>query len=140
MLLNPLRLLFTLALAAAVGVSAQSLDACVLNCAQQAVANSTCTSYTDFSCVCKSASFQATATACLQANCTAQDQATALALQQQECGTSSQSTNGTSKSSSSSSSPTSKSKSGAVTPIEQLPFFTVFVTIVGVALGGTLAL
>ena len=44
MLVNPLRVLFTLALAAAVGVSAQNLDACVLNCAQQAVANSTCSS------------------------------------------------------------------------------------------------
>jgi hypothetical protein len=46
MFANRLRVFLSLALAAAVGVSAQtpSLDACLLGCVTQAVANSTCSS------------------------------------------------------------------------------------------------
>ena len=104
MLANPLYI-FALALVAAVGVSAQTADACVLACVQEGLANSTCTSLyvvmarlpflylflhrfrsTDLSCVCNSTSFKATAASCLTANCTAADQQAALQLEQQECG------------------------------------------------------
>jgi hypothetical protein len=43
MLANPLYF-FALALAAVVGVSAQTADACILTCVQAALANSTCSS------------------------------------------------------------------------------------------------
>ena len=104
MLASPL-FFFILALVAAVGVSAQTADACTLACVQIGLANSTCSSLcvvklvltslnlthathnhsTDLACVCSSASFQQTAANCLAANCTATDQQAAQALQKQEC-------------------------------------------------------
>lgn len=44
MFANRLHILLPLALAAAVGVSAQNLDACMLGCINEGLANSTCTS------------------------------------------------------------------------------------------------
>ncbi|KAF8491450.1 hypothetical protein F5888DRAFT_1909520 [Russula emetica] len=144
MLASPLY--FILALIAAVGVSSQSTDACTLSCVQAGLANSTCSSFTDLSCVCNSTSFQQTAANCLAANCTAADQQAALALQKEECGASS-SANITipashpTSSSSSGSSPASTSKSsGAAASVEQLPFLTAVIAVAGVALGGAFAL
>jgi hypothetical protein len=105
MLASPLYF-FILALVAAVGVSAQTANACTLSCVQAGLANSTCSSLcvvklvltslnlthtayirsTDLACVCNSTSFKQTATNCLTANCTAADQQAALELQKQECG------------------------------------------------------
>jgi hypothetical protein len=44
MFANRLHILLPLALAAAVGVSAQNLDSCELGCINQGLANSTCSS------------------------------------------------------------------------------------------------
>ena len=105
MLASPLYF-FILVLVAAVGVSAQTADACTLACVNIGLANSTCTSLcvvklvlyslnfthashirsTNLSCVCNSTSFQQTAANCLAANCTVADQQAALQLQQKECG------------------------------------------------------
>ncbi|KAN0127861.1 hypothetical protein V8E53_014308 [Lactarius tabidus] len=141
MLVSPLRIFATLAVATAVGVSAQ--DACMLSCFAGAVSPSTCTSFTDLTCVCTNTAFQAAAAACLKANCTAADQQAALQLQQAEC-TNSTSTNSTSSSPSSSSStaPSSTSstatKNGAVQ--NQLPFLNGAIALATVALGGALFL
>ncbi|KAI9460348.1 hypothetical protein F5148DRAFT_1286911 [Russula earlei] len=134
MLVNPLHIVFTLALSSAIGVSAQTPDACILGCVNAGLANSTCTSL--------SASFQSAAAACLTANCTAADQQAALQLQKQECSSSSStsSSGASSTSNSTSSSPSATQKSNAITSIEQLPFLTVFVAIAGVALGGAFTL
>lgn len=103
MLVSPFRIFATLAVATAVGVSAQ--DACMLNCFAAAVSPSTCAtlyvllahsrwtsflmrssfSSTDLTCVCTNTAFQAAAKACLLANCTTADQQAALQLEQAEC-------------------------------------------------------
>ncbi|KAI0288718.1 hypothetical protein BC826DRAFT_971447 [Russula brevipes] len=138
MFLSSLRILFTLALAVALGVSAQTnLDRCVLTCVQQALSNSTCTAITDISCICGSSSFQTTAAACLNATCTAAEQQQALGLQQQQCGSSSPSPT---QSGTSSPASTSKKSSNAAPLIVQLPFVTAVIAIAGVALGGALSL
>ncbi|KAN0109448.1 hypothetical protein V8E52_009242 [Russula decolorans] len=140
MLASPL-FFFILALVVAVGVSAQTADACTLACVQVGLANSTCSSFTDLSCVCNSVSFQQTAANCLVANCTAADQQAAQALQKQECPSSSVNITGpTSNSTSSSPASTSKKSSGAIASIKQLPFLTAVIAIAGVALGGAFAL
>jgi len=145
---NRLHIFLSFALVAAVGVFAQtpSLDKCLLDCVTQATANSTCTSFTDITCVCSSSSFQSTAAACLQANCTTQDQDTAIQLRNQQCGTSSAIPTGTGTSATSANatskaaSPTSSKSSAVPIVAEQLPFLTAVVAIAGVALGGAFAL
>src|SRR5712671_341760 len=74
MFVNRLHIIFTLALATAAGVSAQSIPQCVLIYS------------TDFKCLCASTAFQATAGACINSTCSSSDQAAALQLEQAECG------------------------------------------------------
>ncbi|KAI0250132.1 hypothetical protein BJV78DRAFT_1113478, partial [Lactifluus subvellereus] len=72
---------------AAVGVSAQSgLDTCITGCLTIAEGHSSCTSYTNVSCVCTSKAFQTAAASCLSANCTTADQKAATQLQETQCG------------------------------------------------------
>jgi len=147
MLISPLRIFTTLVVAAVVGVSAQ--DTCILNCLQSSLSSSTCTSYTDLTCVCSNTAFQTAAETCLKASCTAADQATALQLQEAECGssssnsssnsTSSKASSATSTSTSTSASSTStKSSNGAVH--EQVPFLKSAIALAAVALGGAFIL
>ncbi|KAI9452280.1 hypothetical protein BJY52DRAFT_1405478 [Lactarius psammicola] len=140
MLVSPFRIFATLAVATVVGVSAQ--DACIITCLQQAVSPSTCTSYTDITCVCSNREFQSTAAACLNANCTTADQAAALELQQSQCGSGSSSsatsTSPAGSSSTSSSASTPTSSNAAVH--EQVPFLNGAIALATVALGGALIL
>ncbi|KIY45473.1 hypothetical protein FISHEDRAFT_61188 [Fistulina hepatica ATCC 64428] len=87
----------SLALAAAVNAKSRpdtalrarassGIDTCVIDCAESAVADSDCTSFTDLSCVCTSTAYQEAVEECLKANCTAADYQTALELQAEECG------------------------------------------------------
>jgi hypothetical protein len=85
MLVSPLYIFASLAMAAAVGVSAQDASPCVLDCANKAVAPSGCDGL-DNACVCDNMAFKSTATACLQDNCSSDDQQTAIQLHQERCG------------------------------------------------------
>ncbi|KAH8984798.1 hypothetical protein EDB86DRAFT_3219811 [Lactarius hatsudake] len=80
----PLRVFAALVAATVVGVSAQS--ACIIDCVEQSESPSTCTSYTDLSCVCSNQAFQSASAACVNAKCTTADQQAALDLQKQNCG------------------------------------------------------
>ncbi|KAF7314612.1 CFEM domain-containing protein [Mycena kentingensis (nom. inval.)] len=60
-------------------------DECIQNCIAQSLGPDTCTSETDFSCVCTNTGFQTQVAGCLQENCTSDDLASALALQQSQC-------------------------------------------------------
>ncbi|KAH9957856.1 hypothetical protein BGW80DRAFT_1185570 [Lactifluus volemus] len=91
MLVSRLYTLIGLAVVA-VGVSAQSIDACIVTCLTLAEGSNTCNSYTNVSCVCASKAYQNLSSACLKANCTTADQEAALQLQESNCG--STSTNG----------------------------------------------
>ncbi|KAH9020639.1 hypothetical protein EDB85DRAFT_2003958 [Lactarius pseudohatsudake] len=84
MLVSPLRVFAALVAATVVGVSAQ--NACITGCVRQSESPSTCTSYTDLSCVCFNKAFQSASAACLKAKCTTADQHAALELQKQNCG------------------------------------------------------
>ncbi|KAH9055384.1 hypothetical protein EDB87DRAFT_1579909 [Lactarius vividus] len=84
MLVSPLRVFAVLVAATVAGVSAQNV--CVTGCVQQAESPSTCTSYTDLTCVCSNKAFQSAAATCLNTKCTTADQQAALALQKQNCG------------------------------------------------------
>ncbi|KAF8054242.1 ectomycorrhiza-regulated CFEM domain-containing protein [Lyophyllum atratum] len=61
------------------------ISACIIGCVQPAAQANGCV-FTDASCVCRSAQFQADAAKCLQDQCTEADQQAALALQAQQCG------------------------------------------------------
>ncbi|KAH9055383.1 hypothetical protein EDB87DRAFT_1641557 [Lactarius vividus] len=144
MLVSPLRVFAALVVATVVGVSAQ--DACIITCLQQSLSPSTCTSYTDLTCVCSNKAFQSASAACLNANCTTADQQAALELQQAECGSGSTSTSGSgtsstsphASSSSSSTASTPSSSSGAVH--DQVPFINGAIALATVALGGAFIL
>ncbi|KAH8984797.1 hypothetical protein EDB86DRAFT_2407710 [Lactarius hatsudake] len=117
---NPLRVFAALVVATVVGVSAQ--DACILGCLQQSESPSTCTSYTNLTCVCSNKAFQSASAACLNANCTTADQQTALELELGRplaLAASSTSPPASSSSSSTASTPTTSSN-GAV--YDQVPF------------------
>ncbi|KAI0276172.1 hypothetical protein BGY98DRAFT_987184, partial [Russula aff. rugulosa BPL654] len=155
MLASPLYF-FILALVAAVGVSAQTADACTLACLVLSSLNLTHAAHirsTDLSCVCNSTSFQETAASCLVANCTAADQQAAQELQKEECGSMYLPTNSFHHFSPLTRFPsfpyfqfdvvvspsTSSKSSGATGSIDQLPFITAVIAIAGVALGGAFA-
>ncbi|KAH9984052.1 hypothetical protein BJV74DRAFT_588556 [Russula compacta] len=113
MVVNPLHVLFTLVLAAAVRVSAQNLE-CL--CPELHPASCLYLIHHNFICVCKVHSSRKRRRPASGLTAQPKDQQTALALQQEACGTTSfsaasaQSTNGTSKSLSSSPAATSKIK------------------------------
>ncbi|KAF8267915.1 hypothetical protein EI94DRAFT_1683362 [Lactarius quietus] len=143
MLVSPIRIFATLAVAAAAGVSAQSLDSCITTCLTNSQSSSTCPSFTDVTCVCSNTAFQAAAAACLKANCTTADQESAQQLQQAECGSSSNSTNTTSSSttpSGSSASPSSTTTKTGGAVRDQVPFLNAAIAFATVALGGALVL
>ncbi|KAJ4490930.1 hypothetical protein J3R30DRAFT_156944 [Lentinula aciculospora] len=65
---------------------AQSLSQCATACISQAAAKDGCVSFTNLTCVCKSAQFQQDARSCLTAECSSSDLTTLEGLQAQECG------------------------------------------------------
>ncbi|KAH8985531.1 hypothetical protein EDB92DRAFT_1351154 [Lactarius akahatsu] len=142
MLVSPLRVFSALVVATVVGVSAQ--DACIIGCLQQSLSPTTCTSYTNLTCVCSNKAFQSASAACINANCTTADQQAALELQLAECGSGSTSGSGTSStsppasSSSSSTASTPSSSNGAVH--DQVPFLNGAIALAAVALGGAFVL
>ncbi|KAI9441923.1 hypothetical protein H4582DRAFT_2055718 [Lactarius indigo] len=142
MLVSPLRIFATFVAATVIGVSAQ--DACIIGCLTQSLSPSTCTSYTDLTCVCSNRAFQSAAAQCLNANCTTAEQQSALELQQAECGSGSTSGSGASStsppasSSTSSSASTPSSSSGAIH--DQVPFLNGAIALATVALGGAFIL
>ncbi|KAJ3532389.1 hypothetical protein NM688_g7429 [Phlebia brevispora] len=71
--------------AAAIGVNAQALDTCIIQCSIVAAVVGNCDSYTDIACVCTSYEFQEAARNCITQNCPASDLANAEALQNLEC-------------------------------------------------------
>ncbi|KAI0071467.1 hypothetical protein K474DRAFT_617001 [Panus rudis PR-1116 ss-1] len=66
-----------------------SLTPCILNCLQQASSGTSCSSFTDVSCVCSDTTFQTNASNCLKSSCSSSEQQAALQLQQGQCGASS---------------------------------------------------
>ncbi|KAN0131824.1 hypothetical protein V8E53_010352 [Lactarius tabidus] len=88
MLVSPLRIFATLAVTAAVGASAQSLDLapeCAINCWTSAMALGGCASLADVTCVCTSTTFKSIDDACLKKNCSGEEQHIAARLQKEEC-------------------------------------------------------
>ncbi|KAH9165059.1 hypothetical protein EDB89DRAFT_2126207 [Lactarius sanguifluus] len=136
MLVSPLRIFAALVVATVAGVSAQ--DACIIGCLQQSLSPSTCTSYTNISCVCSNKAFQSASAACINANCTTADQQAALELQLAECGSGSTSGSGASSTSTPASSSTPTSSNGAVH--DQVPFLNGAIALATVALGGAFIL
>lgn len=61
-----------------------SITACILACVEPAATANGC-AYTNASCLCASAQFQADAALCLKQHCTANDLKNALALQTSQC-------------------------------------------------------
>ncbi|EDR02706.1 ectomycorrhiza-regulated CFEM domain-containing protein [Laccaria bicolor S238N-H82] len=71
-----------------------SITACILACVESAATANGC-AYTNASCICASAQFQADAALCLTQHCTADDLKNALALQTSQCHSVSVSRSGT---------------------------------------------
>ncbi|KAN0140334.1 hypothetical protein V8E53_001543 [Lactarius tabidus] len=144
MLVSPLRIFATLAVAAAVGVSAQTEDSCIASCTVTSTSSTTCSNFADTRCVCTNAAYQAAVTACLKSECTDADLQSAQQLQQQLCsglsGSTSNSTSSTTSTTTVPSSSTSSSpkKNGAIH--DQLPFLNGAIAFATAALGGALIL
>ncbi|KIK69433.1 hypothetical protein GYMLUDRAFT_1002773 [Collybiopsis luxurians FD-317 M1] len=67
-------------------VAAQQLSSCATACVSQAAEKDGCGSFTNITCVCTNAQFQADALSCLTAECSASDLTTLQGLQATECG------------------------------------------------------
>lgn len=150
MLVSHLRLFATLAVAAAIGVSAQVEDLCMASCTVNSESPDTCPNSANTRCVCTNAAYQAAVTACLKSQCTEADLQSAQQLQQQLCsslsGSTSNSTSSTTSATSPGSSTTAPSSSTSSSPKkngavhDQLPFLNRAITFATIALGGALIL
>ncbi|KAH9066000.1 hypothetical protein EDB83DRAFT_2315020 [Lactarius deliciosus] len=139
MLASPLRVFAALVVATVVGVSAQ--DACIIGCLQQSLSPSTCTSYTDLTCVCSNKAFQSASAACLNANCTTADQQSALELQLAECGSALAQVPHPHLPALSSSHPASNPTTSSTCAVyDQVPFLNGAIALATVALGGAFVL